>query len=158
MSLSIKWSKFLETEIPKIRVLIGIKSCMISTESISSIISKPNIIAVSNKLESRSNVRVMNNPSCGTAKKTMLEKYNRGSWLSILVACYPIYSQNISIRCSYEMLFIYKSCFFNYFLKCLIIFGWFLSWPVSRGTPVNSTIFMFSYWSELFVLFFAPIK
>ena len=149
MSLSIKWSKFLETEIPKIRVNIRIKSCMVSTESISSIIAKPNIIAMSNELESWGNIRVMNDPGCGTAEKTMLEKYNWSSWFCVLITCHPIYGENVSIGGSYKMLFIYKSCIFNYFLKCLIKFGRFFPWSVSRSSPVYCTIIMLSYRLEI---------
>lgn len=129
---------------------------MVSTESVSSIIAKPNIITMSYKLESRSNIRVMNDPSCCTAKKAMLEKYNRCSWFSILVTCHSVYSKNIAIGGSYEMLFIYKSSILNYFFKSLIEFSRFFSWSVSRSSPVYCTIIMLSYRSKFYVFFLTP--
>lgn len=114
---------------------------LVSTaESIASIVSEPNIIAITNHLKSGRYVRIMKNPGSGTAENAMLKKHNGSTGLYIVRACYSIHGKDISIQCLYMILLVVEAGVLHYFLKGLVVLGWELLWPIAWCAPVNGTV------------------
>lgn len=73
----------LESEFPKLFILVGIQSSMISRMFVASAVSEPNIIPFVGQHEGRSFVFVIDDPSVGTVKESMLKKY----WFEARLNC-----------------------------------------------------------------------
>jgi hypothetical protein len=105
---------------------------MTSRILVSSIVSKPNIIAKSSKHECRCNFRIVVDPSVSQRQQTMLHKHN-WSQLAILdfIVNYAEDVQDVSICCGNRMSLKIETIFLNNFLKSFIVVSRFASIIVS---------------------------
>jgi len=62
---SIEVSELWEAEIPVTLVFVWVQSCMLSTVCGSPVIPKPNIVSISDHLESGRDIRVLDDPGRG---------------------------------------------------------------------------------------------
>ena len=117
-------SKLSEGVGPELSVFVGIQFCVLSTEGCSSIISEPNIVPIPYHYKCRCYVGVVNNPGCGTAQKSMLEKYNWSASFRILTFD-SVNVENVAIGGGHLILLVHETRSGNNLLESLVVFNWF---------------------------------
>jgi hypothetical protein len=110
-------------------------ACMSFRINITSVVSKPDIVTISGKLECRGKFWSVVNPSISEGNQTMLHENN---WL--FGSCFDLVihdsknSKDISIFGGDLMLFKAKTSSFGYLLECFVKIGWHSFWLITTSS------------------------
>ena len=126
---------------------------MAAAEGRPTVVSQPHIIALTNHLKRRRDVRIVYDPSRHARQQAMLEEYYRGVGPGVLLVRNTIHRQYVAIFRFDFVLLVLEASILDNFLKRLEVFGGARPGPVAVSSPIYCAILEFADLAPLVLLF-----